>query len=309
MFVKTRSTAPAGSLLRCAELNGQNSSGPLVRKTVVAGFQNNFVADFQNGAPSQKFYGIDSSANILLYDTSNPGAGIQTWMTASAVGYTIAGITISPDNTALYVCVTQNKVLKIVTSSKAVSVLAGSGTAGTNDGTGAAAQFDNPVSLAMDPLGNYLLVIDRASGKIRNVVVATGVVTTGNTSPGGAGLLGGTVQVSIDKQGYLWFTATADMYRVNPAAGGPSAVNVASISGVYITWVVPDDDEPGPTNFYFGGEAIGTIVRQNLATTTDTTVANSGINVARWQYAQWRNPGLYFVDASLNLSFLSEYWT
>jgi sugar lactone lactonase YvrE len=63
-----------------------------------------------------------------------------------------------------------------------VSTLAGSDAHGTQDGTGAAAQFDNPTGIALDPSGN-LLVTDYDSGRVRRVT-AGGVVTTLATQTG-----------------------------------------------------------------------------------------------------------------------------
>jgi sugar lactone lactonase YvrE len=57
-----------------------------------------------------------------------------------------------------------------------VSTLAGSGTAGTVDGTGAAAQFNNPVNVARGPDGR-LYVCDFDNNRVRRVTRA-GVVTT-----------------------------------------------------------------------------------------------------------------------------------
>jgi sugar lactone lactonase YvrE len=57
-----------------------------------------------------------------------------------------------------------------------VSTLAGSDVPGTVDGTGAAAQFDNPTGIAIDANGN-LLVTDYDSGLVR-LVTPAGAVTT-----------------------------------------------------------------------------------------------------------------------------------
>jgi sugar lactone lactonase YvrE len=57
-----------------------------------------------------------------------------------------------------------------------VSTLAGSATGGSQDGSGAAAQFDNPTGIAVDPTGN-LLITDYDSGRVR-LVTAAGVVTS-----------------------------------------------------------------------------------------------------------------------------------
>ncbi len=57
-----------------------------------------------------------------------------------------------------------------------VSTLAGSDVAGTQDGTGAGAQLDNPTGISIDPHGN-LLVADYDSALVR-LVTPTGAVTT-----------------------------------------------------------------------------------------------------------------------------------
>jgi sugar lactone lactonase YvrE len=57
-----------------------------------------------------------------------------------------------------------------------VSTLAGSDVPGTSDGTGGAAEFDNPTGLAIDAHGN-LLVTDYDSARVR-LVTPAGVVTT-----------------------------------------------------------------------------------------------------------------------------------
>jgi sugar lactone lactonase YvrE len=57
-----------------------------------------------------------------------------------------------------------------------VSTLAGSDVAGSQDGTGAAAQFDNPTGMALDATGN-LLTCDYDDGHVR-LVTPAGVVTT-----------------------------------------------------------------------------------------------------------------------------------
>ena len=59
-----------------------------------------------------------------------------------------------------------------------VTTLAGSpGRAGSTDGVGSAAQFDYPVGIASDGVGN-LLVADEMNNRIRSVVIATGAVAT-----------------------------------------------------------------------------------------------------------------------------------
>ena len=69
----------------------------------------------------------------------------------------------------VYVADNANDTIRKVTSAGAVTTLAGSpGTAGTADGTGAAAQFNGPAGVAVDGSGN-LYVADQGNEEIRTV--------------------------------------------------------------------------------------------------------------------------------------------
>ncbi len=79
-----------------------------------------------------------------------------------------------------------NRTRKIVLDGLTVTTLAGSiGTSGTSDGTGAAAKFSSPNSLAIDS-SNNIYVSDKANHSIRKVTSA-GVVTTLAGVAGSAG--------------------------------------------------------------------------------------------------------------------------
>ena len=79
-----------------------------------------------------------------------------------------------------------NKIRKIVIATGVVTTLAGSTTKGSADGTGNAASFDGPTGITTD--GTNLYVSDYWNNEIRQIVIATGVVTTlaGSTTNGSA---------------------------------------------------------------------------------------------------------------------------
>jgi len=83
------------------------------------------------------------------------------------------------------------RISKVVVATGVETTLAGSTTAGSADGTGAAASFSGPEALAIDRAGN-LFVSDKGNFTIRQVVVATGVVTTLAGSPRNSGTADGT---------------------------------------------------------------------------------------------------------------------
>jgi hypothetical protein len=100
---------------------------------------------------------------------------------------------IATDGTNLYVTEQGNvRIRRIVISTGVVTTFAGS-TFGNADGTGTAAQFNNPCGIVSD--GTNLYVTDYGSHRIRRIVIATAVVTTlagssvGNTDATGTAAL------------------------------------------------------------------------------------------------------------------------
>jgi sugar lactone lactonase YvrE len=85
---------------------------------------------------------------------------------------------ITTDGTNLYVADSANNtVRKIVISSGSVTTLAGTATvAGSVDGTGTTASFNQPARITTD--GSNLYVTDFRNGTVRMIVIATKTVTT-----------------------------------------------------------------------------------------------------------------------------------
>jgi len=84
---------------------------------------------------------------------------------------------ITSDGANLYVADTlNNKIRMINIATRAVTTLAGSGVAGSSEGTGSAAQFNNPHGITTD--GTNVYVADTLNNKIRKIVINSGAVTT-----------------------------------------------------------------------------------------------------------------------------------
>ncbi len=96
---------------------------------------------------------------------------------------------ITTDSTNLYVADGFNNTIRqIVIATGVVTTLAGTAVmTGSTDGTGAAARFNYPYGLTTD--GTNVYVTDSANHTIRQIVIATGVVTT---LAGTAGMTGST---------------------------------------------------------------------------------------------------------------------
>jgi hypothetical protein len=86
---------------------------------------------------------------------------------------------IAVDLTYLYLADSGNNTIqKLDLATDAVSLIAGTaGTSGSADGTGAAAQFNNPTGITVDS-GTDLYIADNKNNTIRKAVIATGAVST-----------------------------------------------------------------------------------------------------------------------------------
>lgn len=109
---------------------------------------------------------------------------------------------------------------------------AGTTTAGSSNGTGSAASFDTPLDNCLTPDGTKLFVMDRANNAVRQIVVATTVVTTLAS--------GGTITApqgcAVDPAGTL-------VYITN----GDNRILTITISGGTVA-VFAGQQDPGSTN-------------------------------------------------------------
>ena len=152
---------------------------------------------------------VDSSGNVYVADRSN--AAIRK-MTSAGVVSTYVGTTqlsgttnatgaaarfFNPEDLVweastgnLYVLDRSNTQIRKVTTAGVVTVLAGATqSAGTADGTGAAAHFNDPWAIAIDSSGN-LFVADSNNHLIRKVTPAGVVTTIAGTVSAGVGVSG-----------------------------------------------------------------------------------------------------------------------
>jgi len=128
--------------------------------------------------PNGNFVVADSGNNAIKYVTY-PGGVVTT----IASGFNVPQGVTALSNGNMIVSEYSGNLIRLVTtstyaaSSGVVTILAGSGAAGSNDATGTAATFSNPVGLATLSTGN-IVVADIGNGRIRHVTYPGGVVTT-----------------------------------------------------------------------------------------------------------------------------------
>jgi sugar lactone lactonase YvrE len=194
---------------------------------------------------------VSTFAGSGIY-SSVDGTGIQASFRAPS------GIVIDSAGN-LYVGDAEAHVIRKITSAGVVTTFAGTtNVAGSADGTGTSASFNDPAGLAIDASGN-LFVADAKNNKIRKITPA-GVVTT----YAGTGVAGSTdattataatfnvpVNLSIDSDGFLYVADTNSKLirkispsgKVSTVAGGGAGTDTAD-TGAAASFV-------GPTSVVF----------------------------------------------------------
>lgn len=139
------------------------------------------------------------------YSVTNVVSMVSSEFAFGGVGF----LTLDDSGNIFATAYQSSQILKIDTANN-VTVFAGSGTAGLTDGTGTAAQFNQPTGIAYESTTGNLYVADLGNNKLRKITSA-GVVTTlaDITLPGG---------VAVDAAGQIYVSGpgTAVIYRVSP---------------------------------------------------------------------------------------------
>lgn len=172
-----------------ADINGDNATFNLPTGITIVG-TSLYVADYGNNTIRK----VDTATGLVSTvagSTSEAGA-VDAAVGTNARFYHPFGITT--DGTNLYVADCGNDLIrKIVLSSGSVFTLAGAagsaGAADSTDGTGSTARFNLPTQIATD--GSNLYVTDFNNSTIRQIVIATGEVTTLAGSAGNSGSVDG----------------------------------------------------------------------------------------------------------------------
>ncbi len=246
-------------------------SNHLIRKITPAGTVSALAGATSIGAAdgngsSARFFdpegvAVDRSGNVYVADTGNhtirkitPAGDVSTLAglaltQGSADGTGAAARFIFPisitidasDN--LYVADYGNHLIRKITPAGVVSTLAGGATlAGSTDGTGTAARFNNPNGVAVDAAGN-VFVVERINQLVRKITPA-GVVTTLAGSAGLAGSANGTgsaarfssaVGIVVSATGVVY---VADTINCTIRAGVPAAI-AAKLPGFTVPPLIP----------------------------------------------------------------------
>ena len=173
---------------------------------------------------------VDSQGNVFVADSGNytirkitPQGVVSTFVGVAGTrgdvdGTGSAARLYDPQNLAIdgadniYVPDGAGNVVRMITPGAVVTTIAGSGAAGSADGTGTAAEFNDPTGIATDVFGN-VYVADYGNNTIRKIAPG-GVVTTLAGSPTSSG--------------------SADGNGSSATFKGPAGVGVDSSGNIYV---------------------------------------------------------------------------
>ena len=248
-----------------------DSGNATIRKVVLAGDVTTFAGaagmpgSTNGGVGAARFTGpggvaVDGAGNVYVADTDNATirkitAGGDVTTPAGAAGKPgkmdgtgdVARFS-SPSDVAvdaagnLYVVDQDNHAIRKVTPAGEVTTFAGMlEQFGIADGTGAAARFTFPSSIAIDTASNFY-VADTNNNTIRKITPA-GVVTTLAGTPGTAGSadgagaaarFNGPAAVAVDGSGnvYVADTRNATIRKVTPAGVTTTVAGTAGVIGI-----------------------------------------------------------------------------
>jgi DNA-binding beta-propeller fold protein YncE len=206
------------------------------------------------------------------------------------------GVAVDSATGNVYVADTGNDTIRMITPAGVVTTFAGTaGQPGSSDGSGAAARFNGPVGVAVDPEGN-VYVADTGNDTIRMITPA-GVVTTvagtagqpgSSDGTGPAARFDGPSGVAVDPEGnvYVADSGNETIRRLSipsvPAQGGLTGTSPLAVTAA-LTGLTP-----GTTYSYrvvstnTDGTTFGDIlsVTQAVNTTTTTLTSSSPNNTS-----------------------------
>ncbi len=216
-----------------------------------------YVTDLSSCALRQVALGSGTAGSGTVVTVAGGGCGFADGTGSAAKFSSPAGVAYDPTNNNLYVTDDGNCAIRQVylgngtAGSATVVTLAGSTTCGFVDGTGTAAQFKNPASIAYDPVNGDLYVTDNGNCAVRQVTPGNGTANSGTvTTLAGStcGMVPGTgASVKFgEASGIAYDSANGDFYitdytnsviwQMTPGNGTANSATATIVAGGLTGW-------------------------------------------------------------------------
>jgi sugar lactone lactonase YvrE len=275
----------AGSL-NPGSANGMDSAASFNHPTGVAldGSGNLYVADYGNSLIRK----ISPTGMVSTLAGVNGNAGSTNGPAASATFNHPMGVAVDGAGN-VYVADYLNNMIREISSSGVVSTLAGTGMAGSANGAGAVATFNNPTGVAVDLAGN-VYVADLLNNLIREIS-PSGIVSTlaGNNSLGFHGGVGTAATfsapfgIAVDTAGNLYVGEEGNQIirMITPGAqvtilAGTGAVGSLNGAAATATFYWPSGVAVNKQGNVYVADHSNNLIRQiNIPTQTVTTLAGN----------------------------------
>ncbi len=270
---------------------------------------------------------LSSNAVATLAGTANT-AGSADGTGTAAKFYEPFGITLSGSD--YFVADTYNHTIRKLTSAGVVTTLAGTaGTAGSTDGTGSAALFYGPKSLAV--AGLNLFVTDTSNHTIRQIVMSSGATTTLAGYAGTPGATNGTTSAARFSAPFGIAYDGTDLYVTDTGNHGIRKVTTLGVvtllagstagttgttdaTGTAAKFNTPTGIVSSGTNLFVADTGNHTIRKIDLAgggvvTTLAGLAGTSGATDGTGNAARFNSPVGLTIDAAGNLYVADQNYT
>jgi hypothetical protein len=195
---------------------------------------------------------MDTSTYAVSNFAGSTAGGTGTGDGLGSAARFSAPLGLATDGTDIFVSDRNNHCIRRVTTAGNVSTLAGlCGTPNSGDGTGGAARFSSPAAIAVSTDLSKLYIGDTGNSTIREVIIATGDVTTIAGTLGSAGSTDGVGLAARFSTPFSFYATSTTLYSLD---AGTELLRAIDLSTLSVSTVMGKDSVTG--TFTYGNTSL-----------------------------------------------------